>query len=129
MFFSYIWDGKPDKISREKLCTTKLNGGLKMVNIFHFEKSMKITWLKQLLTENNKSWIKLLLQDINVTKFTLLGSQWCLSALSKLNPFWKVVFTYYNSFCINVKIKTNYDILCSSIWLNKSVGTEKNILW
>ena len=125
LLFNYIWDGKPDKVSRDKLCTTIINGGLKMVNIFQFEKSLKINWLKGFFRQDSKPWLKLVLKDINISKFTSLGSQWCLSALSKLNPFWKIVFSYYNSLCLNTKIKTNYDIMCSSIWLNKPVGTEK----
>ena len=69
MFFNFIWDGKPEKISRDKLCIPKVNGRLKMVNIFNFEKSMKLNWLKQMIAGNNKSWVKLLLNDVNISKF------------------------------------------------------------
>ena len=96
-----------------------------MVKIFNFEKSMKINWLKEIFKGKQKLWLELLIKDISVSKLTSLGSHWCLSTISKLNPFWKIVFEYYNSLCLITKIKTNYDIMCSSIWLNKSIGTEK----
>ena len=37
--FNFLWDEKPDKISRDRACTTQLNGGLKMINIHKFEMS------------------------------------------------------------------------------------------
>ena len=44
--------------------------------------------------------------------------------MQKLNPFWKIVFTYFNQFCQLVKPKTNLDISCTSVWSNKQLGTE-----
>ena len=124
LLFKFVWEGKPDKINRVRLCTYQLNGGLKMTNIFNFEKLMKIRWLKQIFSSNVKSWLNLLLRDLNLTCFSTLGSQWCLSVMHKLNPFWKIVFTYFNEFCQFVKPKTNLDISCMSLWLNKPLGTE-----
>ena len=124
LLFNFVWDGKPDKIVRDRLCTSRLSGGLNMTNIYNFEKSMKTRWLKQMLISNHKSWLDLLQNDINLTFFSSLGSQWCLSVIYKLNPFWKTVFTYFNKFSQNVMYKTNLDILSTNLWLNKPLGTE-----
>ena len=102
LLFNFMRDGKPDKISRDRICTTQLNGGLKMINIHKFEKSIKLRWLKQIFIGNKKSWLDLLLNNINLSYFSSFGSQWCLSKLAKLNQFWKIVFTYYNNFCHQV---------------------------
>ena len=49
--------------------------------------------------------------------------------MPKLNPFWKKVFSYYDHFYQQSQnIKTNEDIPYTSIWLNKSLGTEKIFL-
>ena len=125
LLFKFVWDGKPDKINRDRLCTCHLNGGLKMTNLYNFEKSMKLRWLKQIFISHGKIWLDLLLNDINLSCLSSLGSQWCLSIIHKLNPFWKTVFTHFNQFCQHVKAKTNLDILCTNIWLNKPLGTEK----
>ena len=128
LLFNFIWDGKPDKIKREQMCANKLKGGLNMTNVYNFEKSLKLNWLKQIFTGRTKIWLYILSNDtkLNLNYLSSLGSEWCLSLMPKLNPFWKKVFSYYNHFCQQSQnIKTNEDILCTSIWLNKSLGTEK----
>ena len=42
-----------------------------------------------------------------------------------MNHFWKTVFSYYVEFCQKIQFKTANDFLCTSLWLNKSIGTEK----
>ena len=39
MLYKFVWNGKPDKISRDRLSTCALDGGLKMTNIYNFERS------------------------------------------------------------------------------------------
>ena len=41
-FFKFIWDDKPDKISRKQLTKKHLHGGLKMVDLHKFISSLKI---------------------------------------------------------------------------------------
>ena len=70
MLFNYLWDRKPDKIKREQICSTYLLGGLKMTNIFNFEKSKKMKWLKTAITDRGKHWLSLLLQDVDLKKIS-----------------------------------------------------------
>ena len=60
LLFNFIWDGKPDKIKREQICTNKLKGGLNMTKIYNFEKSLKLNWLKQIFTGSTKIWLYIL---------------------------------------------------------------------
>ena len=126
MFFNFIWEGKPDKINRDQICRSYQQGGLKMTNIFTFEKSMKIKWLKEVIVKTKKDWIQLLSQDININKLMITGTIGFKSQASKknCNPFWKDVFKYYSDFRDQLKIKCNEDIMSICIWLNKNVGTE-----
>ena len=39
--------------------------------------------------ENKKSWLDLLLNNINISYFSSFVHQWCLSKLTKLSPFEK----------------------------------------
>ena len=52
--FKFIWDGKPDKIKRNILYQTYENGGLNLTNIEQFLSSIKASWVKRYLDENNK---------------------------------------------------------------------------
>ena len=47
IFLKFIWDGKVEKVSRNTLCKDYKAGGLKMVSIYHFEKSLKLSWFKK----------------------------------------------------------------------------------
>ena len=96
-----------------------------MTNIFNFEKSIKIKWLKIAITDICKHWLSLLLQDIDLKKLASVGSEYCESLLYKLNPFWKAVFMYYKDYVQHLTFKTPEDILTSSIWYNTKFGTEK----
>ena len=49
MFYNYIWNGKPVKVSRKTLSMNYNKGGLKMINISNFEKSMKLQWIKYII--------------------------------------------------------------------------------
>ena len=48
ILFDYLWEGKPDKIKRSIVCQNYDHGGLKMVDLFKFEKSMKLNWIKRI---------------------------------------------------------------------------------
>ena len=125
LLFNFIWDGKPDKINGDQMCGTFLSGGLKITNIFSFEKSVKIKWLKAGIFEKDKDWLSLLMQEVDVNKISSVGSEYYEFILYKLNPFWKVVFTYCKEYVQHLKLKTRQDILSSCIWYNRQIGTEK----
>ena len=54
IMFNFIWDNKPDKIKRKTLYQEYINGGLKMLDLNKFILSLKSSWIKRLLDENNK---------------------------------------------------------------------------
>ena len=51
--FNFVWNSKPEKINRQDLCAEKINGGLKMVDITLFEKSLKLTWIRKIISNTN----------------------------------------------------------------------------
>ena len=126
LLFSFLWDGKPDKINRKLMCNSRTMGGLNMVNVHNFEKSLKLKWIKLIFTDDKKDWRNVLFNTskLNAKYLSVLGSQWCLSVLPDLNPFWKMVFSYYVEFCQQLEAKSIEDILSTSLWLNKPVGTD-----
>ena len=56
-FFSifFLWNDKDDKIKRAVMINDYLKGGLKMIDITSFNKSLKATWIKKYLDSKNCS--------------------------------------------------------------------------
>ena len=46
--FAFLWNGKGDKIKRNTIIDDIPNGGLKMIDIVCFSKSLKATWIKKI---------------------------------------------------------------------------------
>ena len=120
MFYNYIWNGKPDKVSRKTLSMNYNKGGLKMINIFNFEKSMKLRWIKYIIFQIGHTWSDLLISEIQkLDNINIYGGQWLLNFQQVLNPFWNDVFKYWSQ-----KIKSNEDICNSSLWFNKQLSAR-----
>ena len=52
--FEFIWNNKRDKIKRDTLIKPYEEGGLRMVDLNCYVNSLKITWVKRLIDEQNK---------------------------------------------------------------------------
>ena len=76
------------KINRKMVCQDYLHGGMRMVDIFNFGKSLKLNWLKQLNIDNKKPWLLLLQESINsFQKLYTLGLEWSLNFIPNLKSF------------------------------------------
>ena len=63
-FYTFLWNGKGDKVKRKLMINDYCDGGLKMIDLFSFNKSLKSTWIKKYLdTSNNGKW-KLFLDGV-----------------------------------------------------------------
>ena len=87
-----------------------------MINLCHFEKSLKFSWLKLLTTNYSKDWFSVLQATVgDINKLYRVGIKWTRTLDSKLNPFWSTIFKYAEDFSNKQKFKTNQDILNSCI--------------
>ena len=55
VFFKFIWNDKTDKISRSQAVQDYPDGGLKMVHLESYVKSLKVTWLRRILLSSPTS--------------------------------------------------------------------------
>ena len=124
IFYSFLWGNKPDKIKREVICKDYLDGGLRMINLFNFEKAQKIKWLKYILQKEQHTYNLFLEEMRNLESITLFGGEYCAKFCKLLNPFWKAVFMYWAEFCASQQIKSNEDISNSALWFNKDLATN-----
>ena len=78
ILYKFLWNGKPDKIRRSTTALSHMQGGLKMINVHHFDKALKISWIKKLITQPNSQWYRLMtIMYENISQFLKFGDQWC----------------------------------------------------
>ena len=54
LLYTFLWNGKGDKVKRKIMINDLSVGGLKMIDISSFNKSLKTTWINKYLDNNNK---------------------------------------------------------------------------
>lgn len=118
--FNFLWSNKPDKIKRNLITQSYPNGGIKMINIKDFMTSLKISWVRRLLSHNSQPWVTLVNSTIlpisNISKF---GSYYFTLLLPKItNSFWKDTFQAWIHYCDLRKPITTIQALKTPVWYN-----------
>ena len=86
-FFRFLWKGKPPKIKRTTLELDFNEGGLRMVNVERFEKTMKVKWLNRMLSSNDV-W-KVIPETYGIDRVCRYGKNYLSTILKNIkNPFW-----------------------------------------
>ena len=123
---SFLWSNKPAKIKQTRLQKDLILGGLKLTNIMYFIKSLQITWIRRLVQNTSSPWSQLFISTICDPKRLIeLGPMYS-QTLSNiiLNPFWKGVLKYWNTFNISqsqVDFNSNTEkILHQPLWYNQT---------
>ena len=62
LLYTFLRNGKGVKIKRNVIINDFCDGGLKMIDIFSFNKSLKATWIKKYLDNSNNGKWKLFLE-------------------------------------------------------------------
>ena len=77
LLYKFLWNRKPDKIRRSTISLSYMQGGMKMINIHNFDKALKISWIKKLMTQPNSQWYKLMTVIYeNINQILIFGDQW-----------------------------------------------------
>ena len=119
--FDFLWDGKPDKISRKVIVQNYSNGGLKMIEIESYINSLKAKWIKRLLDKHNTGQWK----DLYIYELKKIGGE----------AFFKANIKHTDVKKFNIKSKFLSDIIEAWAKFNyKEVNIEnesisKQILW
>ena len=101
LLYSFVWNNKPDKVNRQLITNSYVNGGLNMVDIDIFIKCQKVAWVKRLVQTPNAPWAKLFSSLISIDKYYLLGPLWAKITTSNItNMFWKEVLMSWSFFAL-----------------------------
>ena len=123
LFYSFIWDYKPDKISRVKLTQSYPREGLKMTDIDVFITRLKISWIKRLLSNDTPVWKTLGLHCIkNPIRLKYFGSIWLKNlAQNIINTVWKEALQSW-AFLLSVNTPDENRKLSSPVWYNTRIS-------
>ena len=124
LMYSFLWDNKPSKISRDQITNDFFNGGLKMIDLDNFVRAQKLAWVKRLILSPDSPWSKLFSSTVSPDKFYLMGSLWSkILANTMSNPFWKEVLMGWGEF-LDKKTLSPTEALSSPMWYNSGISTE-----
>jgi exonuclease III len=121
MLFKFLWDNKPDKISRQQAYKPYEEGGLNMVNVKTFIHSLKITWLKRLINNDGSPWVSLFASTIcSIDKLLKTGPLWYKNSKNCIrNNFWSDTFGAFSELCLKIDFASEEnDILRTTISYN-----------
>ena len=130
MFYGYLWNKGPDKIKRAVAIQNYESGGLRMIEVDTFMKSLKLTWLKRILLTKNKY------SDFVYANFPCISN--CLQYGSKYidsnninidNEFWKDIILSLNVFLDKVKPSSWNELLSTPLWYNQYIKVGGNVIF
>ena len=116
--YKFIWEGKPDKISRMQMCQPYHLGGAKMINIHLHAQSLKMSWMRRLFNGTIDSYLYFIMNSFlpdNLQFNVCFGNDhYRQMARVTPNPFWKDVFLIYSK--LQSTAITN--VACQPLWKN-----------
>ena len=120
LFFSFIWNDKPDKIKRIYLTQDFQEAGLRMVNLENFIAALKVSWIRRISMSQETPYLSLFEKTVSpVAKLLQLGPDYGKILVQKTNNiFWREVILSWKKFCENERLDGNEDILSTSLWYN-----------
>ena len=126
LFFNYVWNSKIDRIARKHIVKQYHDGGLKMIHIENFIKSLKITWLRR-LEQSNSAWATLLRTSLPnwFPAFHALGNNFLDEIMHSLNLFWRDVFTAVCDF----RMLVQDNILLTPLWCNETFNINNRYMF
>ena len=129
MFYEFLWDGKAHKVKKSIMCQNFEQGGLKMINIYTFLSTLKLSWLRRLQYESD---VRVILFSIypDCHKIFLLGNEFVNVMINRMdNKFWKDVLLHFKKLCTKCIVKTKEDFVSERIFYNKNILVGKKTVY
>ena len=128
IYYNFLWDPKPAKFRKEILYNPIEYGGLKYPNLADFDKSLKITWLRRILKDDN-GWC-IFPTFFKIHKIFLFGDMYLENLVKTCtNEFWKDVILSFQALYTNMWGAENVIHNTMPIWFNTKISTYFNKEW
>ena len=119
LMHEFLWDSKPDKVKRKTICAEYSKGGLRITDIFNFEKALKLSGIRKIAQQTKSHWRLLLIDNgYNINSIPVMGGIPFLYSRLQENRFWNKVFNYWKDFCQKQQPTSYIHILNSCLWYN-----------
>ena len=129
LFFHFLWK-RTDKVARVQLVQDYAEGGLRMVHLDSFIKSMKLSWIRRLLiSESHAQWAQLYDHLLGCPALLFkFGDAYTKRIMKQIrNPFWMEVFEGL----LKLRGIFNHDeaeILSHPLWYNSRIRVGRQAL-
>ena len=123
VFFSFIWDGKPDKVKRTTITKNYQDGGLNMIDVNNFISALKTTWLRRMFIYSNFPWVNLALYNVGlIDKLFKLGPENINKPVNRTtNKFWVEALLSWRRVMVNIPISDTQSAVSETLWLNPKI--------
>ena len=133
LFYSFLWNGKSDKIKRKVMINDPRDGGLRMIDLISFNKSLKTMWIKKYLDNGNYGKWKIFL-DIVLKKYgcqSFFSHNLNASDISKLietsDSFFKEVLEIWAELNFESQITSIDNFFEQSLWHNSLIKMRRTV--
>ena len=126
MFYNFLWNDKGDKIKRKVMINGYSEGGLKMIDIASFNRSLKATWIKRYLDKENcgrwKSFFDLELEKYGgeVILTENLDIKDSRNVIKVSDPFLKETLEIWSEVKYEERILSDYHFRTLPLWYNNN---------
>ena len=130
IFYDFLWNKKGDKIKRTVLINDYDKGGLKMIDLTLFNKSMKSTWIQKYLdTSNRGKWKEFF--ELEFAKFGgnlifkgNLNKMDCSKIIPVKNSFIRELLEIWSEVSFEDAIKNRQHFLEQPLWHNSLIRID-----
>ena len=124
--FNFIWNGRKDKIKRKVMVKKIEEGGVEMMDLDFFEKSLKLTWIKRILMPRN-TWKHLAPKHVDFQSVIASGGYIDSALIDKTtNLFWRQLYQNWNEFLCKTPTPMNIEEIISQPLWNNSKFSDKS---
>ena len=128
MFKSFLWGKKPPKFRKSILENLNNLGGMKMTDLKTFDYSLKISWIKRLISQN-EGWAEFPL-EMGILKTIQYGDQYLHKLKQQLrNKFWIDMLNGLQILSSKFKIKNAVQVHCMPLWYNSRLEFQYRRDW
>ena len=129
IFYKFLWNDKGDKIKRKIMINDYSEGGLKMIDIASFNKSLKATWIQKYLDPESRSkWKRLFDSELerNGGEVILKGNlnKKDVNNLKISDPFVKEILVIWSEVFFRETIVSEEHLLSSPLWQNSLIRIQ-----
>lgn len=121
LFFDFLWGGGAPKVKYSVIIKQYSEGGLKMINLHAFINSLKATWIRRWIKDEN-AWQTVIKDKIDINKILDFGANYAKSVTKLINnQFWIDVLNSYSDILNSYQQNSTEFTMASPVFHNNKI--------